>query len=133
MPKESHRNCLLCGTENPGSLGLRFEPHETGGVKAEFLGSEELQGYDGILHGGIIASLLDSAMTNCLFQMGVKAVTGDLQVRYKHSVPCCARVEVQASLVKSYPPLYRLKSRILMDGKTMARGQARFMEMGSAS
>ncbi|MDF7822906.1 PaaI family thioesterase [Pontiellaceae bacterium B12227] len=133
MPKESHRNCLLCGTENAGSLGLRFEPHETEGVKAAFQGSEKLQGYDGILHGGIIASLLDSAMTNCLFRIGVKAVTGDLQVRYKHSVPCDARVEVQASLVQSYPPLYRLKSRILMDGKTMARGQARFMEMGRAS
>ena len=132
MPKESHRNCLLCGTENLNSFGLRFEPHETGGVNAEFQGSEKLQGYNGILHGGIIASLLDSAMTNCLFLLGIKAVTADLKVRYKHLIPCGVTVDVQASLEASHPPLYRLKSRILMNGKVMARGQARFIEKGSS-
>lgn len=129
MLEETHRNCLLCGDKNPRSLGLKFEPHEEDGVKAIFRGHEELQGYDGILHGGIIASLLDSAMTNCLFEKGIRAVTGDLQIRYKHSIPCNAEIEIQARLAESYPPLHRLKSRIIMNDKAMAHGDARFMEL----
>jgi len=128
VPKETHRNCLFCGDLNPYSFGLRFEPHAENGVKTTFRGHEELQGYDGILHGGIIASLLDSAMTNCLFEKGIRAVTADLQIRYKHPVPCDAEVEVQAILSETYAPVYRLKSRIVMNGKTVARGDARFME-----
>lgn len=129
MPKTTHRNCLLCGDKNPRSFGLNFEPHEENGVKTGFQGHEELQGYDGILHGGIIASLLDSAMTNCLFEKGIRAVTGDLQIRYKHSIPYDANVEIQAEVIESRPPLYRMKSQIIKDNKTMARGTARFMEL----
>ena len=129
MPRETHHHCLLCGDQNPHSFGLTFEPHEADSVKAEFQGLEELQGYDGILHGGIIASLLDSAMTNCLFEKGIRAVTGDLQIRYKHSIPCNAKVQVQAQLTESHPPLYRLKACILMGDRLMAHGDARFMQL----
>lgn len=129
MPEESHHNCLLCGDQNPRSLGLQFKPHAEDSVQAEFQGHKELQGYDGILHGGIIASLLDSAMTHCLFEKGIRAVTGDLQVRYKHSIPYDAKIIIQANITESHPPLYRLKSRILLNNKTMVRGEARFMKI----
>ncbi|VGO19952.1 PaaI family thioesterase [Pontiella sulfatireligans] len=129
MPENGHRHCLLCGDLNSGSFGLKFTPHDDGGVRAVFHGHEGLQGYDGILHGGVIASLLDSAMTHCLFKKGVKAVTADLNVRYKHSIPCGEQVDVQAWLVKCHPPLYCLKASLLLGGRTMAHGEARFMHM----
>lgn len=129
MPENEHRNCLLCGDQHPQSFGLRFAPHGDGSVRATFQSYDELQGYDGILHGGIIASLLDSAMTNCLFQEGIQAVTADLRIRYKHSVPCTAKLDLQAKLVESHPPLYRLKAKLVHDGRCMARGEARFMRI----
>lgn len=129
MPDTSHRNCLLCGDQNPKSFGLEFMSRENGSVHAVFQGHSELQGYDGILHGGIIACLLDSAMTNCLFLRGVKALTGDLKIRYKHAIPCGEKVDVQAQLVECRPPLYRLKARLLLAERTMAHGEARFMQM----
>lgn len=124
-----HRNCLFCGDLHPNSFGLHFMPKKGGGVHATFQGYDELQGYNGILHGGIIASLLDASMTNCLFQQGVQAVTADLQIRHKHLVPCNAKMELQAWLVKSHSPLYRLKAKLVHDGCTMARGEARFMQL----
>jgi acyl-coenzyme A thioesterase PaaI-like protein len=133
MPQNEHRNCVICGDRNPASLGLQFSRRADGGVGACFKGGEELQGYDGILHGGIIASLLDSAMTNCLFHKGVRAVTASLQVQYKHIIPVGEMVDVQASLIQSRPPLYRMESCILLNGKTMARGEARFMQTGELS
>jgi acyl-coenzyme A thioesterase PaaI-like protein len=121
-----HEWCLICGSQNPHSLKLRFEPDELG-VKAEFTPSRDLQGYSGILHGGIVSALLDSAMTHCLFNSGIKAVTGDLHVRFLHSVPCNQPLEIRALIVSSRPPLYRLKSELLQGSRIMAWAEAKFM------
>lgn len=123
----------MCGDRNPTSLGLRFSRQDEASVGGLFQSQEELQGYDGILHGGVIAALLDSAMTNCLFHAGVRAVTADLRVRYRHSIPAGEKVEVEARLIDSRPPLYRLRASIRMNGRTMAQGDARFMQTGELS
>ena len=68
--QHGHRACLLCGDTNPWSLGLAFEPDGEGGVRTTFEPHERLQGYDGLLHGGVAAALLDSAMTHCLIPPG---------------------------------------------------------------
>lgn len=126
--KDLHADCLLCGSRNPLSLGLRFYPDDDGVINATFQAHPGLQGYQGILHGGVVSSLLDSAMTHCLFHQGVEAVTGDLHVRFVKSVPCDARMELRARLLKASPPLYRLRGELIIDGQTMAWAEAKFME-----
>ena len=123
----SHNNCIVCGDNNPVSLGLRFEAESDGSVRSSFRGSSLFQGYSGILHGGIIATLLDSTMTHCLFHHGIKAVTGDIQVRFLKPVPFNSLLTLRAKLVSSYPPLYKLDSEVLCDKQVMARCQGRFM------
>jgi acyl-coenzyme A thioesterase PaaI-like protein len=124
-----HPNCLLCGHENPWSLQLSFTPGEGGKVFARFQGRNELQGYDGILHGGVIAALLDSAMTNCLFQHKVRAVTGDLRIRYRHPVPATAELEIRAVIEFIKPPLYVMKAEIRQNNKSMATASAKFIRI----
>ncbi len=124
--EKDHEWCLLCGSRNPRSLKLNFKNWE-GGVKTGFTPGPDLQGYSGILHGGIVSALLDSAMTHCLFNRGIKALTGDLHVRFLHSVPCKQPLEIRASIVSSRPPLYRLKSELLQGEKILARAEAKFM------
>lgn len=123
-----HPNCLLCGDDNPWSLRLRFDPGPDGGVVARFRGRSELQGYDGILHGGVIASLLDAAMTNCLFQMAVEAVTGDLRIRYRRSVPYYADLELRARVLLVKRPLFVVEADLVCDSRIAASASARFME-----
>jgi uncharacterized protein (TIGR00369 family) len=72
----------MCGENNLFSLRLKFKPAPDGAVSTTFTGNSRLQGYDGIMHGGVISALLDSAMTNCLFQKGIEAVTAELRVRF---------------------------------------------------
>ena len=90
-----------------------------------------MQGYDGILHGGIIAALLDASMTHCLFHLGIEAVTGTLDVRFIKPVPCDATLTVRANLTDSHPPLFKLKSVLMWDRHIMARAQAKFMQAKS--
>ncbi|MBU4267982.1 MAG: PaaI family thioesterase [Acidobacteria bacterium] len=123
-----HSRCLLCGNLNPRSLNLSFQAAGDNVVKSRFKAHALLQGYDNILHGGIIASLLDAAMTHCLFHRGVQAVTGDLHVRFMRTVSCNASLEVRAWVLYSHPPLYRLKAEIVVNEQVMAWAEAKFMQ-----
>jgi uncharacterized protein (TIGR00369 family) len=99
-----------------------------GVVTTRFQAHAGLQGYEGILHGGVIAALLDAAMTHCLFYHGVRAVTGDLRVRFVRPVACTVLLEIRAWVLTICPPLYHLQSEIIVDGGIMAWAKARFMQ-----
>ncbi|MCP4606321.1 MAG: PaaI family thioesterase [Proteobacteria bacterium] len=126
--QKSHCNCIVCGSDNPISLGLKFNVEPDGSVRTQFRGSSLFQGYKGILHGGIIAALLDATMTHCLFHQGVEAVTGDLQIRFLESVPCGSQLDLHGRLVSKFSPLYKLESELICDKRLMARAKANFMK-----
>ncbi len=130
--RNAHRNCLLCGDLNPHSFRLRFSPRPDGGVHAVFFARKLYQGYDGMLHGGVIASLIDAAMTHCLFGQGIEAVTADLQVRFLRAVPCDQLIAVQADVIEHRAPLFRLRGELTLDDCVLARGHARFMQRKGA-
>jgi acyl-coenzyme A thioesterase PaaI-like protein len=56
-------------------LNLSFHVCRDGRVEGRFRCGYAYQGYTGLLHGGVISSILDGAMTNCLFSSGKTAVT----------------------------------------------------------
>lgn len=125
-----HNHCLVCGSDHPHSWGLRFCSGPDGEVVANFVAGSALQGYDSLVHGGVIASLLDAAMTHCLFHQSIQAVTGDLRVRYLHPVACNLVLELRARLLFACPPLYQLQAELRCDGQVMARAEGKFMRRG---
>lgn len=122
-----HPRCVLCGPHNPWSLGLEFQADPDGSVQTTFRGHERLQGYEGILHGGVIASLLDAAMTHCLFHHGVHAVTAALDIRFKEAVPLKVPLLVRAHPRSMRPSLFRLEAEIIWEDRVLASAEARFM------
>ncbi len=125
--KKTHAHCLLCGNHNPLSLRLHFS-EDKDGVYSKFKGRRFLQGYDGILHGGVTAALLDSAMTHCLFHHGIQAVTAEIHIRYLKPIPCEAELELRASLRKVHPPLFTVHAEITLGDDLVAEADAKFME-----
>jgi uncharacterized protein (TIGR00369 family) len=124
-----HASCLLCGTENQWSLGLKFESDDDGSVHAVFESDERFQGYAGMLHGGVAAAMLDAAMTNCLFHQGVRAVTADLRVRYPHPVAMKSRIGLRAWVTEQRGPLYRMKAELTEGGRVLVWAQATFCKL----
>ncbi len=120
-----HANCFVCG--NPG-MGLEFTVCNDGKATAEVDCRNIHQGYDGILHGGIIASLLDGAMVNCLFAHGIAAMTAELKVRYRRPVAVNRRVRLIAWICRDTFRLYRLKSQLIQDDAVMAEASGKFMK-----
>lgn len=127
IPHANHRFCLMCGRENPFSFGLQFKKTGDGGVSTTFTGNSTLQGYTGIMHGGVLSALLDTAMAQCLLHHDIEAVTGELNVRYLEQVDCDGTLDIRAWIDSSLPPLYHLKSQIRIGDKIVCKGKARFM------
>jgi len=79
--------CFACGGANPDGLRLRFEYPEPGRCRAEFVPARKFQGWKDILHGGIIATLLDESFAHALGGpdrgSGTSAVTAEMTVRFK--------------------------------------------------
>ena len=126
LARSCHPACMVCGERNKSGLGLRFEPQADGSVVAHFACAPDYQGYPGRLHGGVVSMLLDAAMTNCLFARGIQAVTGRLNIRFRHPVKLGANAVIHAWMVEQYPPLYVLKAELAQEGKVCALADAKF-------
>ena len=125
----SHQNCIMCGVDNPQSLGVKFEPVSGNVVSSCFTGSDILQGYTGYLHGGIISALLDCAMVHCLFHRGIVAVTTDLNVKFRQRIRYDAELEITGELKSSRYGLHKLCSSITENGEILAEADARFFKV----
>jgi len=123
-----HRSCLVCGRACKCGLGLRFSVRDDGSVEAGFKCKETLQGYENVLHGGVVSTLLDGAMTNCLFAHGIAAVTGEMTVRFRHPVRLHTALRVRARLTRFQPPLYLARAEIIQNGRLMAAAVGKFVE-----
>ena len=122
-----HAECLMCGPENPLGLKLRFKVQPNGSVLALFPCRERLRSYPATLHGGVISALLDAAMTNALFAIGVVGVTAELTVRFLAPVSPDCEVAVRGTVERGAYPLFYVRAELKQERKLMARANAKFI------
>lgn len=115
---------MVCGKDSP--IGIYFTPLGDS-VIAVFHAQPQWQGYSGLLHGGMISTLLDSAMTHCLFHHGIEAMTASLKVRFLEPVPCTGTLEIKATLDERRRHVYLLNAELAASGHCLARAEARFI------
>ena len=128
--RRSHAGCMMCGdrSDNPHSLALSFDPHPDGSVSASCGIDRCFQGYQGVLHGGMISALLDAAMTHCLFARGVQALTAEMTVRFVAPVPIEHPLLITAQVLANKRRIYWLEARLKVNSQLLARATARFIE-----
>jgi acyl-coenzyme A thioesterase PaaI-like protein len=82
--------CFICGLENPVGLKLRIYEVEAGVVETTYTAPEHFQGYPGVLHGGIIAAMLDEISGRAFVGTPENPrfmFTAKLEVKYRKNVP----------------------------------------------
>lgn len=122
---------MACGAveDNPASLGLRFHASATGGVVATFRPAAAQRGWDDRMHGGLVATLLDAAMTNALLARGTAAVTVDLAVRFVAPAPLDRTLEVSAEVVDDRRGVHTVVGRLCDGERLVARSTGKFMAL----
>lgn len=126
-----HAGCFVRRPSSAGGLGLEFRLAEDGAVTANWVCPTQACGYDGVIHGGLVATALDAAMTNALFARGIVARTGELQVRFHAEVKAGVGASVRGWWLEARPPLHRLASEVWQGGRVCARATAKFMAVGA--
>jgi acyl-coenzyme A thioesterase PaaI-like protein len=105
IKQPNSRHCFICGVENPVGLRLHIYQTEPGVIESEYIAPEHFQGYPGVLHGGIVAALLDEISGRA--QMGSDPLnprfmfTGKLEIRYRKNVPVGKKLKVVGKAGKS--------------------------------
>jgi uncharacterized protein (TIGR00369 family) len=134
MKFESYGNCFVCGENNPNGLRLNFEIDPKKQVlKTTFVASPTFQGWDGIVHGGIISTLLDEAMAKLVYELGYQAVTALLEIKFKKPAPILEPLLVYGEITEVSKRLIRAKAHIAKkDGTILATGTSTFLQQGAS-
>ncbi|WP_028962955.1 PaaI family thioesterase [Sulfobacillus thermosulfidooxidans] len=129
MDEWQNNPCFICGNQNDQGMHVHFTylPQEHL-VQAEVVVTESWQGFKGIVHGGIIAGLLDDAMWHILWnETHVVSMTADLRVRYRKPLYINTPLLVIGKLVESTRRLMRAQAFIEQNQEVMASSEGIFL------
>lgn len=130
LPHTAQNRCFGCGQANPGGLHLEFFVADDGLVVTLPTVPEAFEGPHGILHGGIVATLLDEAMSKAVRAKGFTAMTRHIEVDYLRPVPSATRIRIEARAIQSDGRKHHTEARILdATGKVLSRAKALFIEV----
>ena len=124
------RTCFVCGKDNHAGLSLRFYG-EGAVVRTNWRPANWHCGYEGIVHGGVVAAALDECMAwAATWHTRLMCVTGDLTLRYLLPLPNDRELVVSASVTVPGRRLVHVKGTIADSaGLEYATAQGRFVTM----
>src|SRR5438093_10831255 len=121
--------CFACGKDNPEGMHLKFVlDRERNRFVSNFRLSKRFTGPPGYCHGGIIATILDDAMSKLNKLRDVIAATSELRIEYLKPVPLRTRLRVESrELRKSGRQLIHTAVIVDQEGSVLARGRGVFV------
>ena len=122
--------CFGCGPANPTGLLLEFLVAPDGAVVSHPAVGENFEGHPGYLHGGIIATLLDEAMSKAIRALGQAAMTRKIEIDYRRPVPSGAPIRIEGRIVRSEERRHWAEASILnAQGTVLAHGKGLFVQI----
>ena len=121
--------CFACGKDNPDGMHLKFTiDRERKHFVSSFRLSKRFTGPPGYCHGGIIATILDDAMSKLNKLRDVIAATSQLKVEYLKPVPLRTPLRVESrELTKRGRRLIHRAEILNQEGTVLARGRGVFV------
>jgi acyl-coenzyme A thioesterase PaaI-like protein len=126
------QQCFVCGLSNPNGLHLRFYDTAPGEVTVEHTVPEHFQGYPGVVHGGIVAAMLDEVAGRA--HMGGDPprfmYTARLDIRYRKNVPVGVPLRIVGRAGKSRRHAATSTAAIYdPDGELLAEAEALLVDV----
>lgn len=117
--------CFACGEANPVGLHLHFHIANEKFITKKTI-PREYQSYTGVVHGGIVTTMLDEAMGGYLYERGEKGVTARIDVRYRRPTPVGEELTITGWIESRRRNFVEMKATIaLADGTITAEGTAK--------
>jgi acyl-coenzyme A thioesterase PaaI-like protein len=139
-----HGYCFVCGTQNPHSIGIRWQvgylqeapteeaPFPPGALHifADFSFTIHQQGPPGHAHGGASAAVMDEAMGASVWQSGYQALLAHYELDYKLPVPLNTPLRVVALVERvDGRKVYARSQLLLPDGQVAVEGAGLYLHI----
>src|SRR5512147_525637 len=125
-----NQRCYVCGKKNPVGLAVDFEIDAVArAMSASFIPSDDHQGYEGIVHGGILSSLLDEAMAKLAYGLGIPAMTAEITVKFKAPAAPGDRLLVSGRLTEESKKLILAEAAITRGPVVIAEAKGKLLRI----
>ena len=116
------RMCYVCGRDNPAGLGMDFYDDGEGMVKSIVTPADHFQGYPGVLHGGVVAAILDEVVGRSTMSTDHHRfmMTVNMTVQYRHPVPIGQELIAVGKVVRLKGRLGKAEGQIILADGTVA-------------
>jgi len=133
IPNDWKGQCFGCSPLNSQGLGLRFYLSEYGCYTTCSV-PDHLCGVDGIVHGGILALLLDEvSQWTMIARLGKMGLTREISVRYFKAVPTSTEIVVEARIDSQNETETVLRSTIhSRENDLLAEGESKWIMVAPA-
>lgn len=127
------KKCFVCGIENTYGLKLVLESEEEGHVSGKITIPARFEGWPGIVHGGVLAAILDEAggrTTETESFPKQTFLTGTLTAHYRHPVHSETLLFVEAELVRRKGRVVNAKSCIMDESRlVLAEAEVTYVQI----
>lgn len=122
--------CFVCGKRNADGLHLDIiRDDEKRCARAEISVPDKFCGWEGIIHGGIISTLLDEIMAYAAFTHDQKGVTGEINVRFRKPMPSNKTVKVEGFVESEKGRILYTTGRITLGEILIAEATAKMVKL----
>ncbi len=122
--------CFVCGRRNPIGLKLDFILTDDGALQTSFTPEKRHQGYADVVHGGILAAILDEVMVNLPYKLGQKAITARMEVSFKQPAAVGGKLLFTAKLVRETRRTLETRAQATTaDGTVVAEARGTLMKL----
>jgi uncharacterized protein (TIGR00369 family) len=126
----AQNHCFGCGVANRTGLRLKFFVDEQDRVICHFKVPRRFEGPPGHVHGGVIATLLDEAMSKANRQRGIVAMTRQMEVEYLRPVPLNTLLTLEGRSTGGEGKKHHCEAEIRNAGGTvLATGHGLFIQI----
>lgn len=124
--------CFVCGPNNP--IGLKLDFSLNGEIMStEFVPQKEHQGYTDIVHGGIISTLLDEIMVKLAIELGMPAVTAQMDIRLRKSARVGKKLTFSAEILEATSKLLIIQAKAATDdGEIVAEAKGKLVRTNTS-
>jgi len=125
-----NNRCFGCGPANSNGLHLEFRPAEDKTAVCLVTIPESFESFPGFLHGGIIATLLDEAMSKAILTLDIRSLTVQMEIDYLRPVPSGKPLRLEGRVLRSEGRKHWAEAIITSGkGSTLAKSKGLFVQV----
>jgi uncharacterized protein (TIGR00369 family) len=130
---KDNQRCYVCGKENPAGLQVAFEIDKNARtITGRFTPKQVHEGWEGIVHGGVIAALLDEAMVKLAAHLGIPAVSAEITVKFKNPAAAADTLAISGRITKEARRLIEAEATVTRGLVIVAEAKGKLLKIGSS-